>query len=272
MRLKRLWVHIPIVAILIFVLGPLLLMLNNALKPAGGLNDNPFHLPERLVWTNFSDAWVQGEYARAFGNSVLVGISCILIICVSAGLAAYALAKLRFKGSNAVMGLLLFTMSIPLGLFLVPLFYLWQKFNLMDTLGGMILIYSAIFLPFSIFMLRAFLVKIPNELIESAKIDGCSETMVLLKMIVPIAKSAFMTLAVLVSLWTWNEFFFANAFLISDETRTVATRYLAFSGRYSSDWTLISAAGVITTAPILILYLLLQRRFVEGLVEGSVKG
>ncbi|WP_246218426.1 carbohydrate ABC transporter permease [Litoribacterium kuwaitense] len=107
---------------------------------------------------------------------------------------------------------------------------------------------------------------------DSAKIDGCNELQVMTRIILPLASPAFLTVILLVGLWTWNEFFFANAFLQSEDIKTVATRYLAFTGRFSSDWTMLSAAGVITILPITIIFLILQRQFIEGIAEGSVKG
>lgn len=266
------WRHIPLLLAVGISIGPLILLFSNALKPRAEFQKNPFGLPSKLEFQNLIDAWQKGEYGQAFLNSAIVGGSCIIIICICAGLAAYALSKLEFKGSNGVMGILLFTLSIPVGLFLVPLFFIWKNLNLMDSLFGLILIYSAIFLPFNIFLLRSFFVAIPNELIDSARVDGCNEFQVIYRIILPLASPAFLTVVLMVGLWTWNEFFFANAFIQSEELKTVATRYLVFTGRFSSDWTMLSAAGVITILPITIIFLILQRQFIEGITEGSVKG
>ncbi|QGH36242.1 ABC transporter permease subunit [Gracilibacillus salitolerans] len=266
------WRHIPLLIFSAFAIGPIILLVSNALKPKEEFRDNPLQFPSRLEFNNITEAWEKGGYAAAFLNSTIVGISCIVIICFSAGLAAYALAKLRFRGMDVVMGALLFILSIPMGLFLVPLFFMWQQLNLMDSLIGIIIIYSAIFLPFNIFMLRSFFVAIPNELIDSAKVDGCTEFQVITKILAPLASPAFLTVVLIVALWTWNEFFFANAFLQSNEIKTVATKFLAFTGQYTSDWSMISAAGLITILPIAIIFLVLQRRFIEGIAEGSIKG
>ncbi|MBS4210498.1 carbohydrate ABC transporter permease [Bacillus sp. FJAT-50079] len=273
MKKKRFdWRHIPLLIAVAVSIGPLILLFSNALKPRNEFQKNPFGLPSRIEFSNLLEAWQKGEYGQAFLNSTIVGVSTIIIICISAGLAAYALSKLNFKGSNAIMGFLLFVLSIPMGLFLVPLFFIWKNLGLMDSLFGLILIYSAIFLPFNIFLLRSFFVAIPNELIDSAKVDGCSELQVIYRIILPLASPAFLTVVLLVGLWTWNEFFFANAFLQSEELKTVATKYLVFTGRFTADWTMLSAAGVITILPITVIFLFLQRQFIEGIAEGSVKG
>ncbi|HUC91906.1 MAG TPA: carbohydrate ABC transporter permease [Paenibacillus sp.] len=266
------WRHLPLLAALAFTLAPLILLFNNGLKPRDEFMGDPLGFPGRLAFENIAEAWTKAGYGQAFWNSFIVGAATIVIVCLTAGMAAYALSKLNFKGSNLIMGVLLFTMSIPMGLFLVPLFYLWKNFQLMDTLQGIILIYAAIFLPFNIFMLRSFFVGIPNELLDSGRVDGCNELRLMLQIVFPLAKPAFLTAALLVGLWTWNEFFFANAFLQTDELKTVSTRYLVFTGRFQSDWTLISAAGVITIFPVVAAYIFLQRRFIEGITEGSLKG
>lgn len=264
--------HIPLFIMLMVSIGPLFLLTVNSMKTREEFTSNPFGLPTKLTFQNFLNAWERGNYAQAFINSIIVGAVCIIVVAILGGLCAYALSKMEFVGANYIMVFLLITMSIPMGLFLVPLFYLWQKLHLMDSLLGVILIYSSTYLPFNVFLLRSYFIGIPKEIIESAKIDGCSELQVLMKMIVPLAKPAFLTVALLVGLWSWNEFFFANAFLQSEELKTVATRYIVFTGRYSSDWTMISAAGMITILPIVIVYLFLQRRFIEGMTEGSLKG
>lgn len=262
----------PLILATAFAIAPLFLLVNTALKSQEEFAENSFGLTENPTFSNFIEAWQVGNYGQAFMNSIFVAIACIIIIGISASLAAYALSKKSFKGSTIILGSLLFAMSIPMGLFLVPLFFVYQNLGLMDSLLGVILIYSAIFLPFNIFMFRSFFIKIPDELLDSARIDGGNEFQIISKIIFPLTLPAFLTSALLVALWTWNEFFFANAFLQSEEVKTVATRYLAFTGDFSSDWTLISAAGVITIIPIAVLFLILQKQFVEGLTEGSIKG
>lgn len=266
------WEHIPLIILTIFAMAPLLLMLMTSLKSRSDLRNNPLGFPKQLIVSNYSEAWILGGYGQAFMNSLIIGLCTIVIISFSAGLAAFALAKMKFKASAIMLGLLLFVMSIPMGMYLVPLFFAYQRLGLMDTLVGIIIIYSAIFLPFNIFLLRSFFVNISDELLDSARVDGCTEISLLYRMIFPLSLPAFSTVALIVGLWTWNEFFFANAFLQSSELKTVSTKYLVFTTRFGSNWSMISAAGMITIAPIIVLFLLLQRKFIEGISEGSIKG
>ncbi|WP_246218425.1 hypothetical protein [Litoribacterium kuwaitense] len=151
------WRHIPLLFIVMLTAGPLILLFSNAVKPRDEFHANPLGLPTRMELANLIEAWQTGGYGQAFLNSMIVGFSCIIIITISAGFAAYALSKIAFKGSELIMGFLLFTLSIPMGLFLVPLFFIWKQLNLMDSLLGIILIYSAIFLPLTSFCSDLFL-------------------------------------------------------------------------------------------------------------------
>ncbi|MCY9515986.1 carbohydrate ABC transporter permease [Paenibacillus apiarius] len=264
--------HFFLILVLLFAIGPIALLFMNAVKPPEEFQVSPFSFPSHFTFDNIMAAWNMGEYGRAYLNSIAVGFSAVAIICVAGGLCAYALAKMDFKGKGAVLAFLFLCVSVPLGMFLVPLFYMWQKLHLMNTLTGLIMIYSAIFLPLNIFILRTFFLGIPKELSESARIDGCNEGMILMKIIVPIAKPAFLTVALLAGLYTWNEFFFANAFVQTEALKPVSTKYLTFVGNFSSDWSKISAAGLISILPFTVIYMFLQRRFIEGVAEGSLKG
>jgi len=264
--------HLIPLVVLVVTLAPIVLLFMNAVKPSAEFSSSPFGLPSKITFENISTAWTVGGYGQAYVNSTIVGVCTILIVCAAGGLCAYALAKMEFRGKGFIMLLLFLIMSVPMGLFLVPLFYAWIKLDLMDTLQGLILIYGAIYLPFNVFLLRTYMLGIPKEISESAKIDGCGELQIFGKIIVPMAKPVFLTVALLTGLWTWNEFFFANAFVHDDDLKTVATKYLVFVGNYNADWSKISAAGVISILPFIVIYFLLQRNFIEGMAEGSIKG
>lgn len=264
--------HLFLFLVFLFSIGPMLLLVINTLKPREQFKENPFGLPRTITWDNVQAAWIQGEYAQAFTNSVFVAALSIIGVCLFAGLAGYALGRFDFRGKNAVMAYLLLLMSVPAGLFLVPLFFLWQRMHLMDSLVGLTIIYIALYMPFSVFLFRSFFIGIPKELSESAKVDGCTELSVYGRIFMPLSAPVYLTAGLLIGLWSWNEFFFANAFIQTSELRTVATKYLVFVGRFSSDWSKISAAGLITIVPIVMLYILMQRKFMDGIVEGSIKG
>ena len=264
--------HLYLLLFTLFALFPLVLLIMNGLKPQLADRTSPFDIPKSLTLDSVNQAWLTAGYAQGYLNSILVCGCTICIIIVVASMAAYALTKLKFKGINIFLSILMLVISIPMGVYLVPIFFIYIRLKLMDTLIGIIIIYSGIFLPFNIFLFRTYFLSLPKELNESAYIDGLNDFQVYARIILPIAKPVISTVAVITGLWAWNEFFFANALLQSDTARTVATKYLAFTGNFTTDWNMISSAGIITIVPILIAYLFLQDKFVSGLTEGSIKG
>jgi len=258
--------------VLLVTVSPLLLLIINSLKSQREFLVNPFGLPTTLALANFPKVWITGGYSRAYLNSLLIAVCSVTIVVSLGGLCAFSLAKFRFRGSNVVLTYFILSMSIPVSLFLVPIFFIFKNLGLLDTIRGLIIVYGAIFLPFNIVFLRSFFMGIPDSVLESAKIDGCSDLGLFFRMVIPLSRPAFLTVALLVTLWTWNEFFFANAFITTNVLRPVSTRFLAFTGTYTSDWTLICAAGIISILPIMIFYIIFQRNFIEGLMSGSIKG
>ena len=271
-RLKSIALHSYLIIVSCLTLSPIFLLALNAFKPKLGFMSSAFTLPERLTLQSIAEAWVSADYSRGFMNSIIVGVSTIIIVVVCASLTAYALTQLEFKGKNTFIALLLVVISVPMGVYLVPIFFLFTNLHLMNTLTGIIIVYSGIYMAFSIFLFRTYFLGVPKEICESAFLDGLNHFQVYSKVVMPISKPVVITVSIILMLWTWNEFFFANALLQTMDVKTVATRYLAFRESFSADWNLISSAGVITILPMLIIYVFLQDKFVSGIVEGSLKG
>lgn len=162
--------------------------------------------------------------------------------------------------------------SLPGFLSLVPNFFLFNSIGLVDTRLSLMILYTAGQIPFNMLLLRTFLGGIPREVEKAAKIDGCSELQAFTMVTLPIAKSIFMTIAILIFVNVWNEFLLANTFIMTDSLRPAATRFVRFVGEFSNDMARIYTAAVITTSPIVIMYLAFSRRFIEGMSSGSVKG
>jgi raffinose/stachyose/melibiose transport system permease protein len=191
---------------------------------------------------------------------------------VIAGLAAYALSRLDLPGSSAIVGYLFVGITIPAQLYIIPLFALWVKLQLIDSKFGLIVIYWAIFSPFSTLLLRSYLLALPRELEDASRVDGANEWQTLSRVVLPLALPGVLVVALVATLMSWNEFFFAITFIQSDSLKPVTISFLAFSGRFGRDWGLTSAAGIIVILPVLALFLMLQRRFIAGLTAGALKG
>jgi raffinose/stachyose/melibiose transport system permease protein len=264
-------VHTPLLLLVLVVLAPVGLLVMNSLKADVEIKAGPLSLPRHLLFGNYAEAWRVAEYGRPFLNSFLICGVTIIGICLLSGLAAYALTRQRPPGADAVASYYLLAITIPAPLFLVPLFFLWARLGLINTLPGLMLVYLAIYQPFSIFMLRSYFLSLPRELEDAARVDGCSELQVFTRIVMPLAKPAFLTLAVIIGTMTWREFLFAVTLIQKYEAMTVALRYARFSGQTNVDYALQSAAGVMVVLPIVVLFLLLQRRFIQGVVSGALK-
>jgi raffinose/stachyose/melibiose transport system permease protein len=155
---------------------------------------------------------------------------------------------------------------------LVPLFILWRNLGLYNTIHGLIIIYIALNSPFAIFLLRSYMVNLPADFEDAARVDGANEWQVFAKIVIPLSWPGFLTVGLVVALSVWNEFLLATVFLSDQKLLPVATSYYQFTTRFSRDWGLTSAAAVMMIAPILVIFLALQRRFIEGLTQGGIRG
>ncbi len=232
---------------------------------------NPLGLPQEWRLDNFGRAWEQGEFERTFKNSVIYVIGTVAAELVLGGLAAYSLARKNPPGGNIVMIYLLVASTVPIWLYLVPLFFMWRQLGFLNTYHGLILIYIALNAPFSIFLLRSYLIGLPRELEDAARVDGANELQVLLRVIVPLAWPGFLTVGLVVGLGVWSEFQVAVIFTHNPDMFPVTTSYFKFTDRFGRDWALTNAGAFMMVAPVLLLFLVLQRRFVEGLTQGGVK-
>jgi raffinose/stachyose/melibiose transport system permease protein len=264
-------VHAPLLLLVVVTLAPLFVLFVNSVKTDLDIKADPLGLPATIHLDNFVAAWNTAGYTTAFRNSIIVTGATVLIVCLTGGMCAHAMANLRLPGQNVVLVYLLLAITVPPLLYLVPLFILWTKLHLINTLPGLILIYSALFLPFGIFLLRAYFINLPHEITDAARIDGCSEWQTFRRVVVPLSWPAFASVGLIVGVWSWNEFIFAITFLPTQSLQTVAVRYASFTGQWVSNYAYISSAGVIMILPAVILFLLLQRRFVEGMTVGGLK-
>ncbi|MCL7380407.1 carbohydrate ABC transporter permease [Streptomyces sp. 35G-GA-8] len=256
----------------LFAIGPMLLFAFNALKTRSGIADNPLGLPTHPQWHNIVDAWQQANMGVGLRNSAIIVIATALGVCVIASCAAYALSRLRVPGSNAFIYYLLVTTALPIQLFLVPLFYMWTNLGLYDSLLGLIIIYWALFSPFATLLIRSFMVGLPKEYEEAARLDGAGEWRVFARVVLPMAWPGILTAALVAGLQAYNEFLLAVTFIQSSDKMPVSTSFYNFKSGYTQDYTLVSAGGLIMVIPVLIAFLLLQRRFIDGYTSSGMTG
>lgn len=264
------WIFLILMAL--FAVIPLLQVLLNSFRTDSQVKSMPIGLPEQIMFDNYADTWKIGEYGIAYINTALIAFFVIIIVLTIVGLGAYALSKLEFKLRGFMTAYFFVAISLPSFLYIVPDYSILNKIGLINTRTGLAIIYIAMQIPFNMLLLKTFLIGIPRELEEAAKIDGCNELNSFLRITVPIAKPMFLTIALLVFVNVWNEYLWSNTFISSDALKTVATRYVRFTGQYGSNMARIYTASVVSIAPVIILYLLFSRKFIEGMTSGSVKG
>lgn len=256
----------------VFAIGPLVLALFNALKTQSQLAADPLGWPSHPQWHNFVDAWDQANMGAGLRNSAILVIATALGVCVISGSAAYAMSRLKVPGSSFFMLYLLVTASLPIQLFLVPLFFIWTNIGLYDNLFGLIIIYWAIYSPFATLLIRSFMVALPKEYEEAARLDGAGDLRVLLRVILPMAWPGFLTAALVAGLQAYNEFMLAVTFIQSSGKMPVSTAFFSFQSGYTQNYTLTSAGGLIMVIPVLIAFIFLQRRFIEGYTSSGMTG
>lgn len=264
--------YILLVLLIAFALGPVVILGFNSVKDVASIGRNPLGPPTEFKWQNFPTAWEVGNFATTTRNSAILVVGTVFLVLLLGGMAAYALARLELPGGGLLMLYLLVGSSLPVQLFLVPLFFLWRQIGLVNNLFGLMIIYVAVQSPFSIFLLRSYLIGLPRDFEDAARVDGASEWQVFTIIILPLSWPAFLTVGLVVALHVWNEFLLATVFLTRQELFTVVTSYYNFTSRFSRDWSLTSAAAVMMIAPILVIFLTLQRRFIAGLTQGGLKG
>lgn len=264
--------YVVLALLLVFAMGPLVILAFNSLKSRAEIGTNPLGIPSSITWENYPRAWDIGNFSTTMGNSAILVAGTVFAVLLLGGMAAYSLAKLDLPGSGGLMLYLLVVSSLPIHLFLVPLFFFWRQLGLVNNLFGLILIYIAVNAPLAIFLLRSYMVQLPRDFEDAARVDGASEWQVFTKVVVPLSWPGFLTVGLVVSLAVWNEFLLATVFLTEQDKFTVVTSYQNFSTQFSRDWSLTSAAAVMMIVPILVIFLTFQRRFIEGLTQGGMKG
>ena len=271
-RRQRIIANLIVGLVTLIHIFPLVIVVINSLRSDDEVARSMLALPTELLFSNYVNAWIKGNYINAYASTLLISLATAIIVMVTTGLAAYGLVKANAYGKKFFDGYLIIGLSIPYFAMMVPVFYIFYKFNLVNSQIGMIILYTATNIPFSYMFIKAFLEGLPHELDEAARIDGCTEIQNFYYNVLPLAKPILTSMVLITFVNCWNEFLFSNLFLQDANIRTVALQFYNFTGRYNIEYGLMYAAAIITIAPIVIIYLLTQNTFIEGMTAGSVKG
>jgi raffinose/stachyose/melibiose transport system permease protein len=227
-------------------------------------------LPTTLQWSNFATVIEKGKLLTAFGNSVLYAVSATIIGITVSALAAYVLSRNRSRRNRIIYFFIIMGIAMPTNF--VTLTRVMQLTQLINSQIGIILLYAAMQIPFSVFLIYAFIATLPRELDEAALIDGCSPRQLFFSVIYPLLTPVLVTLGVLNLLGIWNEFLMPLYYLNRSTSWPMTLAIYNFFGQYQSDWSLVSADVVLTILPVIIVYLMAQRFILSGMTAGAVKG
>lgn len=268
---RRSWGGFLIAAIVgvLFYFGPLAYLLSVALQSPAQFLNNPVAFPHPLQWSNFSDAWNQATMSTYFSNSVLYTICSTVISLLFAALLAYPVSRRYVRGSQFIYTLFLAGMFLPVGL--VPLFIESRMLGLYNNQLGYIILHLQYGLTFGFFIFVGYFRTIPVELDESATLDGCSYFRYIGQILIPLIKPALATVGIYVAINVWNDLIGPVVFLASNSLYPLTRGLYTFYGSNQSDWTLLAAGVFIVAAPLILVFIFLQRYLVAGAVAGSLK-
>ncbi|MFD2638139.1 carbohydrate ABC transporter permease [Piscibacillus salipiscarius] len=273
-RVARFGIRIPLLIWTLAVLYPIFWMFLGSFKTNAEIYANPWGFPETFNYQNFITAWTEYNIGTSVLNSLIVTALGAILCLVLAIPTAYAIERVRFKGSNFLFTLYISAMMIPMVLAWIPLFFLLAQLNMLDSLIGLAIVYALSQLPFTIFVLTSFISTIPKSLEESAAIDGMSPYGILWKIVTPLTTSGIITVTIMNTIQFWNEYFMALIFLQTETNYTLALAidYISNEAQYTNAWGTLFASLAIAIIPVIILYAIFQRRITKGMTEGAIKG
>ncbi|MCH5259279.1 MAG: carbohydrate ABC transporter permease [Lachnospiraceae bacterium] len=251
---------------------PLVWIALTSLKDDKTLFISPFAMPEKLMFENYTFAWTAGYLGKATLNSVFVCVITLLLSMIVGSMAAFAIGRMRWKFSGLAMTYFLTGMMIPVHCVLIPLFTKFAKVGLSNNLWGLILPYLTFSLPVTIFIMTGFFQGLPNELFESACIDGCSIYKSFTHIALPLSRTGLFVTGLMTFVANWNELLLAMVFISDDTKKTLPVSLSKFVGPYNTNYSQMFAAIVIAIVPTIIVYCVFSNQIVDGLTAGAVKG
>ncbi len=270
-KISKIFLYIVLIIISLAMLLPFVWMISSSLKLDKDVFRYPIEwIPSNPRWKNYKDIWTTIPLLTFIKNTTKITVIVTFMQLLTSSFAAYAFAKLNFRGRNALFLCYIGTIAVPWQVYMVPQFIMMRGFNLNNTHLALICLQS--FSAFGVFLLRQFYMSIPDELCEAARIDGMSEYRIYLEIMLPLSKPALSTLTIFTFVNTWNDFLGPMLYLSKQELKTIQIGLRMFITQYSSEYGLIMAASVVVLIPVVIVFLCLQKFFVEGIASTGIKG
>jgi len=264
------FISVILVAIAALMIFPLVWLVLTSLRPRNTVFGGSF-FPTSITFDAYSTAWTSTNFGLHFFNSLWITSATVIGVVVSAALAGYAFAKLRFPFKNVIYVILLVTLMMPSTSLIIPLYLQLKSIGLLNTQAGLVVLYISSSSPFAMFLMRAFFEILPIELIQAARIDGAGEFTIFWRVVLPLARPGIATVIIFQFLGTWNEFIYANTVLQSTDALPLQPVLFGLLGQYQTDWPTLTAGLTMSIVPVVLVYVWMQRQFVAGMTLGAVK-
>lgn len=264
--------HLVLLALAALTLFPVVLVISTAVKTPQDVRLNPFALFTSFSTDNLVEAWTVGRFSDYLLNSILLSIPSTILVVVLSTMAGYAFARLPFPGRTIAFYSVVLGLLVPFFTYMIPLYFQMRSMGLLDTLLGANLVLASTGISFGTFFMRAFFSDLPTELEQAARVDGCSEAQIFVRVMLPLVSSGVGALSVFTFLANWNNFLVPLLYLPSGEYRPLTTGLYMFTGGRSMDIGPLAAGTLITILPVIVLFVALQRQVTEGFISGAVKG
>jgi ABC-type glycerol-3-phosphate transport system permease component len=258
-------------SIAILCVIPLIWMVLTSLRGNNTVFGGPI-IPSQFTFSAYSYVWSQLHIYHYFLNSVIITGATLLIVLMASTLGGYGFGRLKFRGSGMLFSIVVSTLFLPSAAILIPIFVELKFMHLINTQAGLILLYAGTSVAFAVLLMRVFFERLPQELTDAARIDGARELQIFWRVMLPLAGPGVATVAILQVLTTWNELLFANSLIQSTNLLPLQPELFSIVGQYTTNWPAVCAALTIASVPMVVVYVVLQRRFVAGLTAGAVKG
>ncbi len=251
--------------------GPFVWVASMSFRTTSEISANAYALPETLHWQKYIEAWTNSNYGTYFWNSAVVVISAVIALTVIGAMAAHCLARYRFPGNRLILFIIFSTLIFPPQITIISLFQTLVEYGLYDTLVGLTLVYIAIQLPLTVYILESFFARIPQDLYDAAKVDGYSHWEIFWKLTMPIGMPAIATTVILNFINLWNEFLYAVVLITEENNRTLPLGIQKFMGDQLEDIGMISTGLMIAIVPVIVIYAFFSEKLIQGMTAGAVK-
>jgi raffinose/stachyose/melibiose transport system permease protein len=269
---QKLFAYLLLIIYAVIIIFPFFVMIIDSFKTMADLYLRPFSLPISWIYQNYITAWQTANIGTGYINSIIIASSSVLIVVILSSMLAYAISRFKFPFYRQLFIYSLLGLALPANLAVIPIYILMNKFHLINSLIGLIIIYSATGISFSTFLFKNFIDAVPLEIEESAKIDGASDLRIYGSIVLPLIRPAISVVAIVNFVGIWNDFFYPLIFINSQSKFTITLSVLTmFQGEYTTSWSLLFAGLSLSIIPMIIIFVSFSKQFIAGITQGAIK-